>query len=147
MALLSTDSGDMGALIWGDFQCCKHLRLDCWCWWESIEIRPRQHSCYGFKLQRHKQTLDPTEQIRASFTLQEPDVVGLRWLHEVTFLHTFPPVFMPALLYLASHLTELPDPVQSPHILSLLFWPPGCVCFVVSRKECFLVVSLRVPLR
>lgn len=26
-------------------------------------------------------------------------------------------------------------PVQSPHILCLLPWPPRCVCFVVSRKK------------
>lgn len=36
-------------------------------------------------------------------------------------------------------------PVQNPHILSLLFWPPDCVCFWVSRKKGFLVVSLCVP--
>lgn len=30
--------------------------------------------------------------------------------------------------------------IQSPHILSLLFWPPSRVCFLVSRKKRFLVV-------
>jgi len=35
------------------------------------------------------------------------DNVGSQWLHEVKFLDTFPPVA--ALLYLASHLSELPD--------------------------------------
>lgn len=68
----------------------------------------------------------------ASFELQEPDMGWPSWGQ------------IPEHLPSCGHSCVIVPlraswPIDSPHILHLLFWPLCCVCFVVSRKTCFLV--------
>lgn len=109
-------------------------------WWESAEIQPWQCQTTATQTERHQ-----CEFHHVGFGLRQPDVVASPWLHEVKFLNTFPPV----LLSLALVLTELPDPSKSPHILSLLFWPPSLCLFGLQEEEVLSCgfLSLRAPTR
>lgn len=93
----------------------------------------------GFLLQQ-KQT--HVESNKSEFALQSrmPDIVGLQWLNKVQFLNTF----MPALFYLASHLTELPD-LSKPLIFSVCsFDLLALFVFEYPGRRAFFVLFLSV---
>lgn len=110
-----------------------------------MDIEPWQLLCYGFNCSNTNRCWILLMSNIVNFILQDTRHCGFVVTSQGQIPEHLPSCIHDCIIVLGIPPHGASWRVQSPHILSLLSWPPRCVCFLVSRKKSFLVVSLRVP--